>query len=168
MPARSAPARGHGPGRSATPRGRDSEVQKRPYSEDASDFGPLARSHRHTTGLRAAKKMDLIGVLSNHDLQGWLARLVKKLAAVRASGERRRQAATCRQRPRRPGWVLKAVVWVLADRGEPMRAKDIHAAVEAFLGVPVAGSSVKAALAANVSGSSRRFVRIARGRYTLA
>ncbi len=112
--------------------------------------------------------MDLTGVLSNHELQGSLGRLAKKLRAVRASGEPRRQAATCRQRPRRPGWVLKAVVRVLVDRGEPMRAKDIHAAVEASLGVPVAGSSVKAALAANVSGSSRRFVRIARGRYTLA
>jgi hypothetical protein len=112
--------------------------------------------------------MDLIGVLSNHDLQGSLGRLAGKLATVRASGGPRRQAVGCRQRPRRPGWVLKAVVRVLADRGEPMRAKDIHAAVEASLGAPVAWSSVKAALAANVSGSSRRFVRIARGRYTLA
>jgi hypothetical protein len=64
--------------------------------------------------------------------------------------------------------VLKAVVQVLADRGEPMRAKDIHATVEAMLGAPVAWSSVKAALATNVSGASPRFVRIARGRYVLA
>ncbi len=112
--------------------------------------------------------MDLIGVLSNHDPQGSLGRLAKKLRAVRASGEPRRQAATCRQRPRRPGWVLTAVVRVLADRGEPMRAKDIHAAVEASLGAPVAWSSVKAALAANISGTSPRFVRVARGRYVLA
>lgn len=112
--------------------------------------------------------MGLIGVLSNHALQGSLGRLAGKLTAVRASSGPRRQAVVCRQRPRRPGWVLKAVVRVLADRGEPMRAKDIHAAVEASLGVPVAWSSVKAALAANVSGSSRRLVRIARGRYTLA
>jgi hypothetical protein len=33
----------------------------------------------------------------------------------------------CRQRARPPGWVLKAIVQVLTDRGEPMRAKDIHA-----------------------------------------
>jgi hypothetical protein len=64
--------------------------------------------------------------------------------------------------------VLKAVVRVLADREEPMRAKEVHAAVEALLGEPVACSSVKAALAANVSGSSRRFVRVSRGRYVLA
>jgi hypothetical protein len=48
-----------------------------------------------------------------------------------------------------------------------MRAKDIHAAVEALLGEPVGWSSVKMALASNVSGSSRRFVRVARGRYGL-
>jgi hypothetical protein len=60
--------------------------------------------------------MELIGVLSNHDLQGSLDRLVKKLAAVRASGGPLRQAVACRQRARRPGWVLKAVVQVLADR----------------------------------------------------
>jgi hypothetical protein len=49
-----------------------------------------------------------------------------------------------------------------------MRAKEIHAAVEALLGEPVGCSSVKMALASNVSGSTRRFVRIARGRYVLA
>jgi hypothetical protein len=115
----------------------------------------------------SVSEMDLIGVLANHDLQGALGRLAKKLAAVRASGEPRRQPVGCRQRSRRPGWVLKAVVQVLGDRSEPMRAKDIHAAVETSLGAPVAWSSVKAALAANVSGTSPRFVRVARGRYVL-
>lgn len=112
--------------------------------------------------------MDLIGVLSNHDLQGSLARLVKKLAAVRASGDPRQQRMACRQRPRQPGWVVRAVAQVLADREEPMRAKDIHAAVEALVGEPVSWSSIKGALADHVSGSSRRFVRVARGRYVLA
>jgi hypothetical protein len=64
--------------------------------------------------------------------------------------------------------VLKTVVQVLTDRSEPMRATDIHAAVEALLGEPVPRSSVKGALASNVSGSSPRLVRIARGRYVLA
>jgi len=49
-----------------------------------------------------------------------------------------------------------------------MRAKDIHAAVEALVGEPVAWSSVKMALASNAAGPSRRFVRVARGRYVLA
>ena len=39
--------------------------------------------------------------------------------------------------------------------------------VEALLGEPVRWASVKAALAANVSGASPRFVRVARGRYAL-
>jgi hypothetical protein len=73
-----------------------------------------------------------------------------------------------RQRPRRHGWVTKAAVTVLAEQDEPMRAKDIHAAVEALVGGPVAGSSVKQVLSSNVSGPSPRFVRIARGRYVLA
>jgi hypothetical protein len=64
--------------------------------------------------------------------------------------------------------VLKAVVQVLADRREPMRAKDIHAAVEVLVGERVPRSSVKGALASNVEGSSGRLVRVARGRYVLA
>jgi hypothetical protein len=112
--------------------------------------------------------MDLLGRYSNHDLQGSLRRLAGKLAAVRASGGPRRRPVACRQRARRPGWVLKAVVQVLAGRGEPMRAKDIHAAVEALVGKPVPRSSVKGALADHASGSSRRFVRVSRGRYVLA
>lgn len=66
---------------------------------------------------------------------------------------------------RRPGWVVKAVEQVLADRDTPMRAKEIHAAVEALIGESVRWGSVKQALASNVSGPSPRFVRIARGRY---
>jgi hypothetical protein len=64
--------------------------------------------------------------------------------------------------------VLKAIVDVLADRSEAMRVKDIHAAVEAMVGEAVAASSIKSALAANVSGESRRFVRVTKGRYGLA
>jgi hypothetical protein len=112
--------------------------------------------------------MDLIGVLSNHDLQGSLGRVAKKLAAVRAGGGPCRAVVACRQRSRRPGWVLTAVVQVLADQEEPMRAKDIHIAVEALVGEPVSWSSIKGALADHTSGSSRRFVRVSRGRYVLA
>lgn len=49
-----------------------------------------------------------------------------------------------------------------------MRAREVHAAVEAMLGEAVARSSVKGALASNVSGSLPRFVRVARGPYVLA
>jgi len=111
--------------------------------------------------------VEVVGVLSNQDLQGRLRRVLKKLAAVRAKGEVR-ERPSCRQRPRRPGWVVQAIVKVLTDREEPMRAKDIHVAVEALVGEPVAWSSVKQALASHVSGASPRFVRVARGRYVLA
>lgn len=67
-----------------------------------------------------------------------------------------------------PGRVLKAVEQVLADHGEPMQAKAIHTAAEMLVGGPVSWSSVKNALAANVSGPSPRFVRVAKGRYGLA
>ena len=112
--------------------------------------------------------MDLIGVLSNHDLQGSLGRLTEKLATVRTSGPPPRMVRSQRLRRRRPGWVVDALVQVVGGRGEPMRAREIHAAVEAMLGEAVAWSSVKGALASNVSGSSPRFVRVARGRYVLA
>jgi hypothetical protein len=94
--------------------------------------------------------MDLLGHYSNHDLQGSLRRLTGKLAALRASGGPPRRPVACRRRSRRPGWVLKAVVQVLTDQGESMRAKDIHAAVEVLVGESVPRSSVKGALATNV------------------
>jgi hypothetical protein len=111
--------------------------------------------------------MELSGVLLNQDLQVRLRRVVKKLAVVRTQGKVR-ERRSCRQRPRRPGWVIKAIVKVLADREEPMHTKEIHAAVETLIGEPIGWSSVKSALALHVSGPSPLFVRIARGRYVLA
>ena len=70
-------------------------------------------------------------------------------------------------RHRRYDWVQKAVIAVLERRGEPMQARDVHAAVEALLCEPVRWGSVKACLAANVAGSSPRFVRVAPGRYAI-
>jgi hypothetical protein len=69
------------------------------------------------------------------------------------------------RRHRRYGWVQEAVIRVLEQRKAPMQAREVHAAVEALLGEPVRWGSVKACLAANVAGSSPRFVRVARGRY---
>jgi hypothetical protein len=112
--------------------------------------------------------MHLLGVYSNQDLRESLGQLAEKLAAVRASGGPRRRPVSCRQRPRRPGWVLDAIVRVLADRGQPMEVGDVHAAVQALVGEPVPPSSVKGALAKHVAGSSRRFVRTASGIYILA
>jgi hypothetical protein len=84
----------------------------------------------------------------------------------------RRRAApppsrTIATRHPRAGRIIEAIVRVLGDRQETMRAKEVHAAVELLLGEPVRWASVKAALAANVTGPSPRFVRVARGRYRL-
>jgi len=91
-----------------------------------------------------------------------------------SAGSSRRRPARARHarraigaRHRRAGWIVEAIVRVLADQQEPMQAKEVHAAVEALLGEPVCWSSVKAALAANVAGPSPRFVKVARGRYRL-
>src|SRR5207244_2788377 len=57
------------------------------------------------------------------------------------------------ERRRRPwGQTAKAVSAVLVDSG-PMRACDIHAAVQAALNDPISRSSVKNYLAAGASGS---------------
>jgi hypothetical protein len=71
-------------------------------------------------------------------------------------------------RHRRHDWVLAAVLRVLAERTEPMRARDVHGAVEALLGEPVRWGSVKKCLSSNVAGLSPRFVRVARGRYAVS
>ena len=70
-------------------------------------------------------------------------------------------------RHRRHDWVQEAVISVLERREEPMQARDVHIAAEALLGEPVRWGSVKACLAANVAGSSPRFVRVAPGRYAM-
>jgi HB1, ASXL, restriction endonuclease HTH domain len=69
---------------------------------------------------------------------------------------------------RRVSWVLEAVERVLAEHGEPMQAKAVHAAVEALLGQAVSWGSVKGTLASHATGPSPRFVRVGRGRYRLA
>src|SRR5260370_25308924 len=88
----------------------------------------------------------LVGALAAQDVGSGLAHLAKRLAQLRASGGQPRATLSRRQRPHRPGWVVDAVAQVLADRGEPMRAMDIHAAVEALLGETVCWGSVKNAL----------------------
>jgi hypothetical protein len=70
-------------------------------------------------------------------------------------------------RHRRHGWVQEAVIRVLEQHASPMRARDVHLAVEARLGSPVRWASVKACLAANVRGESSQFVRVAYGCYAL-
>jgi len=68
---------------------------------------------------------------------------------------------------RRHDWVQEAVIRVFELHEGPMQAREVHAAAEELLGESVRWGSVKACLAANVAGSSPRFVRVGRGRYAI-
>ena len=109
--------------------------------------------------------MQATQVLSNQEVQSSLSHLAKKLARLRASDVPPRAIASRRRRARRPGWVRDAVVRVLADHGGPMRATNVHVAVEALLGESVSSDSVGWVLASDVRGPAPLFVRVARGRY---
>jgi len=47
------------------------------------------------------------------------------------SGAAEQAGSPIGSRHRRHDWVLEAVLGVLAERSEPMRARDVHGAVEA-------------------------------------
>jgi len=64
--------------------------------------------------------------------------------------------------------VLETVTLVLERTGKPLRAREIHAAVQQLAGEQLLWTSVKAALAAGVAGKSPRFRRVRRGVYQTA
>jgi hypothetical protein len=63
--------------------------------------------------------------------------------------------------------VLETVIRVLKQAGDPMRAREIHAAAEQLAGEPLLWKSVKAALAASAEGEEARFERVRRGYYRI-
>jgi len=63
--------------------------------------------------------------------------------------------------------VLETVTLVLERAGEPMRAREIHAAAEQLAGEPLRWTSVKAALAAYADSYEPRFERVRRGYYRI-
>ena len=112
-------------------------------------------------------EMQTTGVLSNHQNQASLAHLANRLAGLRASGARPRPVTSRRLRPHRPGWVLDAVLQVLADQAEPMRVTHVHATIEKLLGQTVSKDSVSWCLSTGVRGKKPRFERVAYGCYRL-
>lgn len=66
---------------------------------------------------------------------------------------------------RRPGEIRDAIEQAFAAGG-PLSLKEIHASVEARLGVSIAASSVRSHLNLNV-GQDGRFERVRRGVYQL-
>ena len=73
-----------------------------------------------------------------------------------------------RSAPPRLSPVLETVTRVLEQANRPLRACEIHAAAERFLGGPLLWSSVKGTLAGYSGGDVPRFRRISRGVYELA
>jgi hypothetical protein len=110
--------------------------------------------------------MELVGALSNQELQGRLRQLSDKLDWLGASGVVPRPSNRS-DRILRPGLVLGAVTQVLAATKEPMRLCDIYAAVVVMLNQSVPHSSVKGCLAEKAQGSAAPFERVARGYYRL-
>jgi hypothetical protein len=111
--------------------------------------------------------MGFVGTYSNVEALDRVRRLLpnlEKLAVVEGAA-RPRRALRKRERERAP--ILSAVAQVLTDADAPMRAREIHAAVEVLRSEPVSWSSVKDCLASN-AGPGGRFIRITRGRYEIA
>jgi len=108
--------------------------------------------------------MGFAGTYSNVEAVDRVRRLLPKLEKLTAEGQSARSPKPLKKRERAP--ILDAVRAVLADAEAPMRAREIHAAVETLRGEQVAWSSVKDCLASN-AGIGGRFIRIARGRYQI-
>lgn len=109
--------------------------------------------------------MGFVGTYSNVEAVGRIRRLLPKLEKLAAEAAPRRSPEVLKRRE--PAPVLRAVTQVLLEAAAPMRAVEVHRAVERLRGEPVAWSSVKDCLASNARPGSR-FVRIARRRYCLS
>lgn len=96
-----------------------------------------------------------------------LSYLAKRLGKLRASEAPPREIKRQRQRDRRPGWVMEAVVRVLANGGGPMRLTHVHAAVERLLSQSVSKDSVGWCLSSGSRGRRPRFERVSYGCYRL-
>jgi hypothetical protein len=96
-----------------------------------------------------------------------LSYVVKQLKRLRASDASPRAIKSQRQRARRPGWVIDAVVRVLANEGRPMRSTHVRAAIESLLGHSVSKDSVDSCLSKGARGKQPRFERVSYGCYRL-
>jgi len=110
--------------------------------------------------------MDLPGRLSNPILQRSWANLAVELDTLRSS-KRSSKRSGRPERYRRRGEVRSVIERLLREAGEPMRAREIHRAVERELGETVSWSSIANCLARNTGGVASRFERVGVGRYQL-
>lgn len=103
-----------------------------------------------------------VGTYSNVEAVDRVRRLLPKLERLATEARPRRAPAGLKRRE--PAPILRAVMEVLEAAGTPMRAVEVHRAVEELRGEPVAWSSVKDCLASNARPGGR-LTRVARGRY---
>ena len=107
--------------------------------------------------------VELVGPLSNPAVKAAWEELAARLTEVRASGAPIRRAKLIRKvRPR--GQVLKIICTLLERVNGPMRAKEIHRAVEAELGETVPWSSIANCLRKNIIGKD---ALVGKGRYQM-
>lgn len=121
----------------------------------------LSNQHSGASGNLVA---EITKVLASAD-RSRLSYVAKRLRKLRASDVEPRAIRSQRQRDRRPGWVTEVVVRVLIERGKPMRATHVHAAVEKLLGHSVSKDSVDSCLSKGVRGKEPRFERVSYGYY---
>lgn len=105
--------------------------------------------------------MGFAGTYSNVEAMDRVRRLLPKLETLAAAGG---PAPLPRAMPKREEPMLAVVTKILAEASAPMRAVEIHAAVQLARGKAVSWSTVKDCLASNARPGGR-FIRIARGRY---
>jgi len=111
---------------------------------------------------------DVIKALSDPDTQKRLRTLSEELAKLRASKAKPRKIKSQRKRAHRPGWVVKAVIEVMAGQVKALHVVEIHKLAEQHVGEPVSLNSVNDVLATHCSGPEALFMRVSRGRYVLA
>jgi len=105
----------------------------------------------------------LRGALSNFELQQRLERLNELRERLLAkAGTSPREVRTLKPRW---GEIQKAVIAILTAASEPMRVKDVHAAVEQVLAAPISKDSINSCLSTGVRGDSPRFERTKPGWY---
>lgn len=109
--------------------------------------------------------MELKGACSNPRLQVELPRI----AALQAGLLQYWPSVTLTPTapPPRIGGIADAVTTVLRLATGPMRARDVHRAVEELTGLSIKWTTVKATLATHSTGSRARFVRVGYGRYEI-
>jgi hypothetical protein len=108
----------------------------------------------------------LLGAYSNPEVRERLRRLSEALGRLAAS-EAPPRPSLRKGRKLRNGLVPRAIQQTLTDAVGPMRIRDIHAAVEDLLDMPVPISSVNCWLTKAMRDGHPGLVRLGRGQYRL-